>query len=166
MKSPVKTTFNALLIISLFLPVYYTFAAKPFDVTGLNSGSYSYPDSHVNKSHTREKDACNDTCNDTDLSNPDSVKIKYLFSGTGWTFNAILDTNEDGIIDIKDIPLSYDLIENKGNGNGKIDDNEYNNWLSDAEYVGLATYHENRRTLDIPDLVVTDKTVINYGTEI
>jgi hypothetical protein len=162
MKSYVKTTFRALLVVSLFLPAYYTFTAKTLDINELNKGSHNNLNVHNNKSNTRE----NNKCNNAGLTNSHSTDIKDLFRWSGWSFNAILDTNEDGIIDTKDIPLTYDLIENKGNGNGIIDDSEFNNWVSDAEYVGLAKFYKNERILDIPDLVVTDQTVTNNGTEI
>ena len=151
MKLPVKTTFRALLVVSLFLPVYFTFAAIPSDVMELDNNF----NIHDNKSDARE----NNACRDTDLTNSDVADIQDLFMRSGWSFNAILDTNEDGVIDTKDIPIAYDLIENKGNGDGIIDDNEFNNWLSDAEYVGLATYHENERIIDMPDLILSDQAV-------
>lgn len=151
MKSPVKTAFHALLVASLFLPVYYSFAATPLDDIELNNGSHSNLNIHDDKSPACESNEYKDA----DLTVMYSTDIKDLFTWSGWSFNAILDNNEDGVIDSKDIPIAYDLIENKGNGDGIIDDNEFNNWLSDAEYVGLATYHENERIIDIPEIILS-----------
>jgi hypothetical protein len=164
MKSPVKTILQALLFVILFLPVYYTFAARSPYVTELNKGSHHDLNIHDNKTPVHE----NNPCNDTDLKNPVSTDIEDLFVWSGWAFNAILDTNNDEIIDTKDIPLTYDFIENKGNSNGIIDDNEFNNWLSDAEYVGLAKFYKNERISDISDPVVTGQsgTVTIYSAEI
>jgi hypothetical protein len=102
--------------------------------------------------------------------------ITDLFKWTGWVFDASLDIIRDGIrdgiIDEHDVPLSYDLEENGGNGNGYIDPpnplhpGEYENWLDDLNAAGLATYYENEWILNIADLVVTDQNISNDGVKL
>lgn len=94
------------------------------------------------------------------------VDITDLFKWTGYVFDAGLDSNGDGVIDLSDVPPEYDLLENGGNGNGIIDDLEYDNWLSDQEAAGLATYYEDEWILNIADLVVTDQTISNDGVKL
>ena len=92
--------------------------------------------------------------------------ITDLFKWTGWVFDASLDLIADGIIDTNDVPLTYDLVENGGNGSGVIDDAEYENWLDVQNAAGLATYYENEWILNIADLVVTDQNISNDGVKL
>ena len=92
--------------------------------------------------------------------------ITDLFKWTGWVFDASLDISGDGIIDANDVPLTYDLVENGGNGSGYIDPAEYENWLDDQNAAELATYYENEWILNIADLVVTDQTISNDGVKL
>ena len=92
--------------------------------------------------------------------------ITDLFKWTGWVFNASLDISGDGIIDANDVPPTYDLVENGGNGSGYIDPAEYENWLDDQNAAELATYYENEWILNIADLVVTDQTISNDGVKL
>ena len=62
--------------------------------------------------------------------------------------------------------MTYDLIENGGNGNGLIDGGEYDNWLKDQELAGLAAYYENEWILKIADLVISDQTIDNDGIKL
>jgi hypothetical protein len=95
-----------------------------------------------------------------------ATDITDLFKWTGWVFDASLDINDDGIIDAVDVPMVYDLVENDGNGNGIIDDAEYDNWLDDQNAAGLATYYENEWILNIADLVVADQNISNDGVKL
>jgi hypothetical protein len=95
-----------------------------------------------------------------------ATDITDLFKWTGWVFDAVLDISGDGIIDLNDVPIEYDLMENDGNVNGMIDDAEYENWLDDQNAAGLATYYENEWILNIADLVVTDQNISNDGVKL
>jgi hypothetical protein len=92
--------------------------------------------------------------------------ITDLFKWTGWVFDASLDISGDGIIDANDVPLTYDLLENGGNGSFAIDPAEYENWLDDQNAAGQATFYENEWILNIADLVVTDQTIKNDGVKL
>jgi hypothetical protein len=92
--------------------------------------------------------------------------ITDLFMWTGWVFDATLDVNGDGEINQDDAPLEYDLIVSGGNGNGVIDLFEFENWRSDQEIDGMATYYEYEWIFNIADLVVTDQTINNDGTKL
>jgi hypothetical protein len=95
-------------------------------------------------------------------------EITDLFRYTGWVFDASADTNSDGAISIEDVPDEYDLPVNEGNGNGFIEEAEFDNWLSylRGEEVGLATWYEDKWIFDIADLVVTDQVISNDGTRL
>ncbi|MBN1833215.1 MAG: hypothetical protein JW896_14015 [Deltaproteobacteria bacterium] len=90
-----------------------------------------------------------------------ATDITSLFMFTGWVYDAILDSDLDGVIDTNDVPLTYDL-----NGNGMIDPDEFENWQLDQVDAGLATFYENEWILNIADLVVTDQTVSNDGAKL
>jgi hypothetical protein len=92
--------------------------------------------------------------------------ITDLFMWTGWVFDATLDVNGDGEINQDDVTLEYDLMANGGNENGVIDLFEFENWRSDQEVDGMATYYEDEWILNIADLVVTDQTISNDGTKL
>ena len=91
--------------------------------------------------------------------------ITDLFKWTGWVFDASLDISGDGIgdgiIDEKDVPLTYDI-----DNSGSIEKTEYDNWLDDQYAAGLATYYENEWILNIADLVVTDQNISNDGVKL
>jgi len=95
-----------------------------------------------------------------------AMDITDLFKYTGWAFSASLDLNADGKIDLADVSLTYDLVENGGNGDGDIDLPEFENWAWDQAADGLATYYENEWILNIADLVLTDQTITNDGTKL
>lgn len=92
--------------------------------------------------------------------------ITDLLKWTGWVFDASLDLSGDGIIDANDVPAEYDLEENGGDGNGGIDDAEYENWLDDQIAAGFATFYENEWILNIAELVVTDQNISNDGVKL
>ncbi|MBW2370539.1 MAG: hypothetical protein JRH15_21920, partial [Deltaproteobacteria bacterium] len=89
------------------------------------------------------------------------VDITDLFKWTGYVYDASLDINGDGIIDINDVPLTYDV-----DGVSGISEAEYNVWLADQITDGLAAYYENEWILNIADLVVTDQTISNDGVKL
>lgn len=95
-----------------------------------------------------------------------AVDITDLFKWTGYVFDASLDANEDGVIDINDVPEEFDLLGNAGTGDGIIEDAEYENWLSVQEAAGLAVYYENEWILNIADLTATDQTIDNDGVKL
>ena len=87
--------------------------------------------------------------------------ITDLFKWTGYVFDASLDLNGDGVIDLADVPDEYDI-----SGNGVIDPGEYQSWLDDQALYGLATYYENEWILNIADLVVSDQNIENDGVKL
>ena len=127
-------------------------AAKPHDFIELSNGCPGCPHFNLNI-HGKE-------------TSTEATDIIDLFKWTGWVFNVILDTSGDGIIDESDVPLTYELKENGGNGNGVIGNIEFKNWLSDSEYVGLATYYENEWILNIADLVLNKQAIVNDGRKL
>lgn len=92
--------------------------------------------------------------------------ITDLFKWTGWVFAALLDTSGDGEVTFDDVPIEYDLVVNGGDGNGLIDEAEYDTWLLYLETEGLAVWYEDEWILNIADLVVTDQVVSNDGTKL
>ncbi|WP_153305926.1 hypothetical protein [Desulfogranum mediterraneum] len=92
--------------------------------------------------------------------------ISSLFKYTGYVFDASLDISLDGEISNDDVPLSYDALINGGNGDGVIDQAEFDRWLAEMEAAGLVVYYENEWILNIADLVVTDQLVSNDGTKL
>lgn len=95
-----------------------------------------------------------------------ATDITSLFKYTGYVFDATLDLNLDGEISVEDVPLSYDLLENGGNGNGIIDQAEFDLWLLDMEAAGLVQYYEDEWILNIADLVTTDQVISNDGIKL
>lgn len=87
-----------------------------------------------------------------------AVDITSLFTFTGWVYDAGLDTNGDGVIDLLDAG-DY-------NGDGMVDDTDFIAWVEDMELLGLAQYFENEWILNIADLVVTDQTIVNDGIKL
>lgn len=95
-----------------------------------------------------------------------ATDITSLFKYTGYVFDAVLDASGDGEISSDDVPLTYDDTSNGGNGNGVIDQAEFDQWLVDMETAGLVVYYEDEWILNIADLVVTDQLVDNDGTKL
>jgi hypothetical protein len=87
-----------------------------------------------------------------------ATDITRLFMWSGWVIDAILDTNADGVIDVDDVPMDYDV-----NLNGIIDPDELQSWLQDNAADGLSTYYDNEWILNIADLVVTQQDIVNDG---
>ena len=103
-----------------------------------------------------------------------ATDITALFTYVGWVVDATLDANDDGIIDINDVPVAdYD-------GNPVTDDNrDYNNdgfvneadveaWLTDMAALDppMAWYFANEWIFNIADLVVTEQGLVNDGTKL
>lgn len=99
-----------------------------------------------------------------------ATDITDLFKYSGWVYSVTLDTYPvgapDGVIDVNDVPLSYDLIENGGNGDGFIDLFEFENWRADQVLLGLATEYTGVWIFNIADLVLTDQPITNDGTKL
>ena len=92
--------------------------------------------------------------------------ITDLFKWTGWVYDASLDLNGDGVIDIYDVPMTYDLSNGDELPDGIIDEVEFDNWLNDQIAEGLATYYEDEWILNIADLVVSDQNIDNDGVKL
>jgi hypothetical protein len=88
-----------------------------------------------------------------------ATDITDLFKYTGWVYDAALDANADGIIDINDVPGDFD-------GDGDIDGDDFVMWQADQALAGTATYYDNEWILNIADLVVTDQTISNDGVKL
>jgi hypothetical protein len=88
-----------------------------------------------------------------------ATDITDLFKYTGWVYDAGLDANTDGLIDVNDVPGDLD-------GDADIDADDFAIWQADQALAGLATYYENHWILNIADLVLTDQTVSNDGTKL
>lgn len=86
------------------------------------------------------------------------VDISSLFTFTGWVYNASLDVNGDGVIDLLDAG-DY-------NGDGTVTEEDFLAWRAYNESVGLAQYFENEWILNIADLVVTEQAIVNDGTKL
>ena len=178
MKSSVRAVLYSFIAVSLFLPVNYISASRPAAVINLGSG---YPGGTNYNLNIHGKESFTD-CPDDDLPDPGpsaenevyeaageksrTKDMTGLLMWTGWVYDIILDKNGDGIINIDDVPLTYDLLENGGNNDGVIDEEEFNDWQSDSAYVGLAAYYENEWILNIADLVVTDQAVSSDGIKL
>jgi hypothetical protein len=97
-----------------------------------------------------------------------AVDVTGLFLWTGWSVDASLDTSgpeatPDGLIDEYDVPESYDLLDNGGDGDGVIGAAELAAWLADMAELGLAVFHDNEWIFDIADVVEQDQTISNDG---
>jgi hypothetical protein len=109
--------------------------------------------------------------------------ITHLFSYSGWVIDPELDINNDGDIDINDLPSDADakaaiLAASKnwedydghpiwGNNNGLIDTIE--EWLAFNADLGddsLAWYFANEWIFSIADLVITEQGLVNDGTKL
>jgi hypothetical protein len=88
-----------------------------------------------------------------------ATDISDLFKYTGWVYDAALDANADGIIDVNDVPGDFD-------GDGDIDGDDFAIWQADQAFAGTATYYDNEWILNIADLVVTDQTISNDGVKL
>ncbi|MFC2068646.1 hypothetical protein ACFLTP_06520 [Chloroflexota bacterium] len=101
-----------------------------------------------------------------------ATDITRFFTYTGWVVDSTLDANDDGVIDIDDVPLDdYD-------GDILTDpDRDYNNdwleneadveaWLTDMEDLGQAWYFEKEWILNIADLVIVEGELVNDGTKL
>lgn len=113
--------------------------------------------------------------------NPESTKgkgnskatdITKLFTYTGWVVDASLDINEDGVIDINDVPVGdYDndpnTEENQDyNNDGDEDEADVEAWLEDMIAEGMAWYFDKEWILNIADLVITEQGLVNDGTKL
>lgn len=100
-----------------------------------------------------------------------AMDITGLFLWTGYACSGALDTNgpegfPDGVIDVWDVPVSYDLIENGGNGNGQIDEAELALWLLDLADANECVYFDQEWVFNVADLVIQDQTITNDGTKL
>lgn len=101
-----------------------------------------------------------------------ATDITRLFTYTGWVVDERLDTypapDGDGVIDVNDVPIEYDLVINGGNANGFIDEFELENWLNDMAALDppMAWWFADTWILNIADLVVTEQGLVNDGTKL
>jgi hypothetical protein len=102
-----------------------------------------------------------------------AVDITRLFVYTGWVVDATLDANEDGIIDINDVPVADygDAIlgENRDyNNDGSVDEADVEAWLTDMAALDppMAWYFANEWIFNIADLVITEQGLMNDGTKL
>jgi hypothetical protein len=91
-----------------------------------------------------------------------ATDITSLFTYSGWVYDSSLDTSGDGVVDINDVPLSYDTIT----VDGVIDQAEFELWRAEQELLGLATEYINEWILNIADLVVTEQDLSNDGVKL
>jgi len=102
-----------------------------------------------------------------------AVNITRLFIYTGWVVDATLDVNEDGIIDINDVPVA-DYGENMPgenrdyNNDGVEDEADVEAWLTDMAALAepKAWYFANEWIFNIADLVITEQGLMNDGTRL
>lgn len=102
-----------------------------------------------------------------------AVDITRLFVYTGWVVDATLDANDDGIIDINDVPVAdYGEAmagENRDyNNDGVEDEADVEAWLTDMAALdpAMAWYFANEWIFNIADLVITEQGLINDGTKL
>ena len=102
-----------------------------------------------------------------------AVDITRLFIYTGWVVDATLDTNEDEVIDINDVPVAdYGEAmpgENRDyNNDGVEDEADVEAWLTDMAALAepLAWYFANEWIFNIADLVITEQGLMNDGTKL
>ena len=79
-------------------------------------------------------------------------EITGLFTWSGWVCDAILDTNQDGVINESDVS---DM-----DGDGDIDQDDINQFLLEQE---SCTYYENEWVFNLADLVVEGMDFDNSG---
>jgi len=103
-----------------------------------------------------------------------AVDITRLFTYTGWVVDATLDANEDGVIDINDVPVDdYDgdplTPENQDyNNDGSVDEDDVEAWLTDMAALAtpMAWYFDEEWIFNIADLVITEQGLQNDGTKL
>ena len=103
-----------------------------------------------------------------------ATDITRLFTYTGWVVDASLDANDDGVIDILDVPLAdYDgdalTSDNRDyNNDGVENEADVEEWLTDVSLLDtpMAWYFKNEWILNIADLVVTEQGLENDGTKL
>jgi len=102
-----------------------------------------------------------------------AVDITRLFVYTGWVVDATLDANDDGIIDINDVPVADygDAMagENRDyNNDGVEDEADVEAWLTDMAALdpAMAWYFANEWIFNIADLVITEQGLMNDGTKL
>mgnify|MGYP001026172284 CR=1 FL=1 len=103
-----------------------------------------------------------------------AVDITRLFTYTGWVVDATLDANDDGIIDINDVPVAdYDsdplTPDNRDyNNDGSVDEADVEAWLTDMAALDppMAWYFANEWIFNIADLVITEQGLMNDGTKL
>jgi len=103
-----------------------------------------------------------------------ATDITRLFTYTGWVVDARLDANDDGVIDILDVPLGdYDGDpltdpDRDYNNDGVEDEADVEEWLTDMSLLDppMAWYFANKWILNIADLVITEQGLENDGTKL
>jgi len=104
-----------------------------------------------------------------------ATDITRLFIYTGWVVDATLDANDDGIIDINDVPVAdYDgdpltTPDNRDyNNDGFEDEADVEAWLTDMAALAepKAWYFANEWIFNIADLVITEQGLVNDGTKL
>ncbi len=93
-----------------------------------------------------------------------AVEITELFLWTGYVSdNTSLDLNENGYLDIGDVPLDWELAN--GDGDGVVSEAEFVQWLDYLVGIGEAVKHESIWIFDVADMVISGQTVVNDGTK-
>lgn len=101
-----------------------------------------------------------------------AVDITRLFTYEGWVVDARLDLNDDGVIDVNDIPVDdYDgdpltPDDRDYNNDGDINDADVEAWLTDSPMAWYFSAEDNMWILNIADLVVTEQGLVNDGTKL
>ncbi len=101
-----------------------------------------------------------------------ATDITRLFTYTGWVVDARLDLNEDGVIDVDDIPeADYDgdgTVDRDYNQDGVVDEADVEAWLIDMSLLDppMAWYFAEEWILNIADLVITEQGLVNDGTKL
>ena len=103
-----------------------------------------------------------------------AVDITRLFVYTGWVVDATLDVDDNGVIDINDVPLADydgDLLtpDNRDcNNDGVEDEADVEAWLADMAALAepMAWYFANEWIFNIADLVITEQGLMNDGTKL
>jgi hypothetical protein len=103
-----------------------------------------------------------------------ATDITRLFTYTGWVVDATLDANDDGVIDILDVPLGdYDsnllTPDNRDyNKDGVVNEADVIAWLTDMSLLDppMAWHYDGEWILNIADLVITEQGLENDGTKL